>query len=123
MTTATALWNRAPRTLSLAIGRCKSCKVTFRLELTKGRAHTRSEGRGPFRREVVRHDMLFPNGEPFDNGQRCWACWSAGRERWIAFNRIVGTTSADTCGAKCLSATGHQCECACGGQNHGSQHG
>ncbi len=27
------------------------------------------------------------------------------------------------CSAKCVGATGHNCECACGGKNHGAGHG
>lgn len=32
---------------------------------------------------------------------------------------IVGKVTAHKCGARCLSSTGHVCECSCGGQNHG----
>ena len=35
--------------------------------------------------------------------------------------RVLGKfNAAKKCTAKCLSATGHTCECACGGKNHGS---
>jgi hypothetical protein len=27
--------------------------------------------------------------------------------------------TAHKCGARCVSSTGHVCECACGGENHG----
>lgn len=27
-----------------------------------------------------------------------------------------------TCNPKCLAATGHQCECSCGGKRHGAGH-
>ena len=34
---------------------------------------------------------------------------------------VKGTRNADIpCGAKCLSSTGHVCECSCGGKNHGA---
>ena len=29
---------------------------------------------------------------------------------------------AHKCDARCLNATGHNCECACGGKNHGAGH-
>jgi hypothetical protein len=33
---------------------------------------------------------------------------------------VKGTYDADiTCGSRCIAATGHDCECQCGGQNHG----
>lgn len=36
----------------------------------------------------------------------------------------VGTIRADiACSAKCVSARGVRCDCACGGANHGAGHG
>ena len=33
---------------------------------------------------------------------------------------INGTVTDSPCGPRCLNATGHDCECECGGQNHGA---
>ena len=34
---------------------------------------------------------------------------------------VLGKFRADKkCDGRCLAATGHQCECACGGKNHGA---
>ena len=43
-------------------------------------------------------------------------------ESWIAITRTVqfkSNPSLHVCNAKCQSAKGHQCECSCGGKNHG----
>lgn len=37
--------------------------------------------------------------------------------------RIQGVTTDHTCDARCTSARGHQCECSCGGANHGRDWG
>jgi hypothetical protein len=59
--------------------------------------------------------------------------------RWDSFQRLVGrdvatgallpvtrtiffksNPSLHKCGPRCLNATGHDCECSCGGKNHGA---
>jgi hypothetical protein len=46
------------------------------------------------------------------------------RRAYIALNPVFGTYSKEhECNEKCLSAIGHQCECQCGGKNHGASHG
>ena len=37
----------------------------------------------------------------------------------IAFEGVAGTVTAHVCNDKCMSSKGHQCECSCGGRNHG----
>jgi hypothetical protein len=47
--------------------------------------------------------------------QRCWACGLR-----LKIDRIKGTYAPDhRCDARCTGATGHNCECSCGGKNHG----
>lgn len=42
-----------------------------------------------------------------------------GRE--LVLRRVRGIVNADKkCDARCTHATGHDCECACGGKNHGA---
>lgn len=36
--------------------------------------------------------------------------------------RVRGTHTEKVCGAKCLGATGPNCDCSCGGLNHGGAH-
>lgn len=43
--------------------------------------------------------------------------------RPVSMHPVRGTYNRDKkCGARCLAATGHDCECACGGKNHGAGH-
>jgi hypothetical protein len=44
--------------------------------------------------------------------------------RSVMLKPVSGTRRADiVCGSKCTNSTGHVCECACGGRNHGAGHG
>ncbi len=41
---------------------------------------------------------------------------------WQKAEPVRGTFNPEKkCSARCTSAAGHDCECACGGKNHGSQ--
>jgi hypothetical protein len=40
--------------------------------------------------------------------------------RQFGFASVVGRTTDHECDARCMSATGHLCECSCGGANHGA---
>ena len=48
-----------------------------------------------------------------------WTCPKCGRWEWVKGGTVNGTVSDHKCGAKCLSAIGPNCECSCGGANHG----
>jgi len=53
-----------------------------------------------------------------DNGPVLVRCRGCGQ--WRRAPRVVGHYNPDKkCNAKCIFATGHSCECACGGKNHG----
>jgi hypothetical protein len=44
-----------------------------------------------------------------------------GASQSVQLSPVQGRFSAKhECNAKCLAATGHQCECSCGGKNHGA---
>jgi hypothetical protein len=41
----------------------------------------------------------------------------------VMLNRVNGKVRADkACDGRCMAATGQDCECACGGKNHGCAH-
>ena len=50
-------------------------------------------------------------------GQKCPLCGDQHRARRIEY---ATKPSRHACNAKCLTATGPHCECACGGKNHGA---
>lgn len=41
---------------------------------------------------------------------------------YLTGKRVLGTESAKKCGAACMGATGPNCDCSCGGRNHGGAH-
>lgn len=49
-------------------------------------------------------------------------CPQEGCGRELFTRPVVGKVTADKCGAKCLAAKGHTCDCSCGGQNHGANY-
>ena len=54
-------------------------------------------------------------------GSACINCKACHEPR--AAKKVLGKYSAEhVCGAKCLAATGQQCECSCAGKNHGAGH-
>lgn len=105
------------------IYKCKKCKCavrkTFDVEtrcednehpeyyLRKTRCYKRVAGG----RWIDAHYFYFPM-------QDCPSC--AGP---LAGKAINGVFKADhPCDARCTGATGHNCECSCGGANHGMDH-
>lgn len=54
-------------------------------------------------------------------GMNALACRGCGKAKFAY--AIQGKFSAKhACNARCLASTGPQCECSCGGQNHGANH-
>jgi hypothetical protein len=49
------------------------------------------------------------------------ACPACGQHERVKFGRVKGYVSDHECDARCTGATGFQCECSCGGRNHGRQ--
>lgn len=42
---------------------------------------------------------------------------------WKIARKVLGKVRNDIkCDGRCMSATGHNCECQCGGKNHGAAH-
>ena len=48
-----------------------------------------------------------------------WTCPKC-NSQCVTGNTVQGFVSEYKCGAKCLSAIGHNCNCSCGGANHGT---
>ncbi len=43
-------------------------------------------------------------------------------KRNLLTNEVKGTVTGCPCDARCTSARGHNCECSCGGANHGEDY-
>jgi len=48
-----------------------------------------------------------------------WTCPKC-NSQCVTGNTVQGFISEHKCGAKCLSSIGPNCECSCGGANHGT---
>jgi hypothetical protein len=68
---------------------------------------------------------LFPGIRGLkDDGYHRWAGFISGK--LVPITRRVffkSNPSLHKCDARCLNATGHNCECSCGGKNHGAGNG
>lgn len=97
------------------IGKCpvKGCKCVIRQDVP-GVIRSRTIG-FHFRRTV---QELQAVRTPNDSTVFC-----IHHRRQIWFKRIDGKISdVHVCDARCLNATGPNCECSCGGANHGKNH-
>jgi len=107
-TTARAVEAMKPRTFTMnVLGRCKRCKRAYR--------------------RAVAVTVVYPpwrDGFPPPRAQRSER-WPAAVEccgRAVLLEPVSGRKTATPCDERCTSATGHRCECSCGGRNHGADH-
>lgn len=111
------------------LGKCKRCKMPMRLDLSVEvtRSELRRFGVGGLELspKVARYYVVhLPEGRTLratdcvpSFGRSC-ACGST-----VFVQPVVGRMNETVrCDARCTSATGHKCECSCGGKNHGSGH-
>lgn len=108
--------NAATETLSVGyLGKCpvKGCKCVIR-RTVPGVMRSRRIGYS-YARTVEKLEAVYtPNDSPI---------FCATHRRQIWFKRIDGKVSeVHICDARCLNATGPNCECSCGGANHGMNH-
>jgi hypothetical protein len=87
--------------------KCKSCGKVSRMAVE-------SDGMN-FRR---------PAGIPMDGKYEARAIAQCSCGHWMTNGRkILGKLNPEIgCDGRCMGATGHNCECSCGGTNHGSNH-
>lgn len=94
-------------------GKCKVCKrIHTKLTRTDVERSYRSDRVGEVSRTTR---TTLASGGP-DVATVC--C-----DRTVWMRPVVGHRRPEIeCGPKCTGATGHVCECACGGKNHGAGH-
>lgn len=91
------------------IGKCTTCKkVASRLVVVTTSKTFRSDRISAVGSSTVR----VPSGPS--------ACACGGLVYYMA---VAGIKTAKKCDARCMSSKGHNCECSCGGLNHGASHG
>lgn len=112
----TATMSQQTTTKTVAgMARCRKCKAAKRVEGTSTRRLIRMDR---WNNPVYSRDVRFVQVQ-------CWnGCVSriiGTNETTVEINQIRGTVTDQPCDARCTSAKGHNCECSCGGKNHGSQ--
>jgi hypothetical protein len=68
--------------------------------------------------------LMFKRADYDQGSKKMPRCWDETSRSWIRATRIVvrkNNPSQHECDYRCMNATGRtmQCECACGGKNHG----
>lgn len=107
-------------------GKCKACneRVSF---LAVGWHYFKSEvckndfGGNTFTMVQDEHgaELEYNNGSL----RKAHACPADPRRTRITMSPVIGkTVPTKECNSKCIASIGHNCECACGGKNHGAQH-
>jgi len=96
--------------------KCKLCKARWTTELTdRTAAFNAHQANCPKYTKWLEYRMrgnLRPNAEADERYQMSVL--------YFEHRQIDGRYVADKkCDGRCLSATGHTCECSCGGKNHG----
>jgi hypothetical protein len=108
----------APKSSNLVIGRCLDCRRSVRTEIVQNPAD-------PYAR--------------IGHIGRIGGCLVSNKERWyigcsrfpggcngqIEFKRVhhqVRKAAPTKCGGSCRGAFGPNCDCECGGDNHGAAH-
>lgn len=106
-------------------GKCPKCKHVVSLLGSVERAGRRAylvTGDG------ARYDVWHRPGMESTISVPCPTCvipvYGGTTPRSFVLRRVRGRTNpVIMCDARCEGATGHTCECSCGGKNHGAAHG
>lgn len=117
-------WQRTERTRAF-LGKCPHCKTALRRDFP---VYTRLEQHCLDTYPYPRHERHTARAMAEDGTELRWwhgkvivPCPACGQT--IQLTKIDGAVNPSIrCNARCLSATGPHCECACGGENHGGQH-
>lgn len=120
-TQATATANEtpapAPQTARM-IGVCKKCKKVHRVEGEWKRPSEQDRKRFPYLKKVAHvgtTQVDFWNG-----GWQCSRPCECGSKNNVLLQKVrAAAVTTHECGARCIHAKGHLCECSCGGKNHG----
>jgi hypothetical protein len=104
------------RSMISRIGKCHACKQVSRRDYTA--SQEQRVGHGVFARTATIFGREV-NGR-FVRAGADFCCPRCKQHAWEG-RTLEGQHNAKVrCDARCMGAKGHQCECACGGANHGA---
>lgn len=98
------------------IARCKKCKTTKSRLVTKTTTTTT-------RWTAIGMRTHRTTATSIEGEQRVHTAISCACDKLVPYWDVDGHHNDTPCDARCTSATGHKCECSCGGKNHGADHG
>lgn len=107
---------------------CRACKQTSQISAEVG--SQRPAERSPTGRILASarvswrvvggvHDGVVTRLEAAWNGRWTITLPCPGCKTDLAFEGVAGTVTRHVCNDKCMASKGFQCECSCGGRNHG----
>lgn len=114
---------------TMYIGRCYKCRRALSALIVKIEAYeVTTQGKGAAAGQTftrTRRRALTASGtelrvmpstvaHPYNSVEVNCPCGSS-----ATCQPVRGKVSHHECGPKCVNATGHNCECQCGGKNHG----
>lgn len=102
------------------IGRCwkKGCQTVVRLTIPMiGIERIVHSGYGPYRHEHKMIEWRSADGSSA-HSSGIYCAHHRYPLRWKAINGVV--SEKHVCDARCINAIGPNCECSCGGKNHGA---
>jgi len=95
--------------------RCGACKAVARVDFERTRIRVQTGFRVEFFDAKWTRDGV-PIQDGLCGGMPAIRC-ACGK---LAYGRPIKAIRSDhACDARCTSAKGHNCECSCGGENHG----
>ena len=101
------------------IGKCASCKTGRRVDLLIEWTEVDDGVRWP-RRENARVSLDGRKITRNHNGSATLECACGG---YLIVKPLNGSLNeSKRCGSRCQGATGPNCDCQCGGENHGKAH-
>jgi hypothetical protein len=114
-------WYDRPMEDSRFLGKCKGCKkpVSMRLPCVVFERRERVYDRVVTRKSLSVY--VYTDAAGAEDWTRSVTC-ECGKS--VTLKRVAGKVAPDhRCDARCTSAKGHNCECSCGGLNHGADWG
>ena len=96
--------------------KCRLCKVRWTTEKDRQQAYTEHEQNCPRYTEFYNRRLaMYREPQRFVDSERYQMS-----QLFFEYRQIEGyVNNTVSCDARCEGATGHCCECSCGGANHG----
>lgn len=116
----------------ILIGSCSACRKGHRIAGVPQMVEVVTEGKFLAAGKVFRRMELQLAGVPLysalsrknkvETVKYFTSVYCTCKRGMASLKAVVGKVNQTPCDARCTDAKGHNCECSCGGQNHGNAH-